>query len=278
MPNNQHHDDEPRQPDTSRYHVPNLERALVIIEHLARDARGAGISELAAALDLPKNSVFRILMTLHAHGWVDREEAGKTYRLGRKLLALGYAAVGEVNLVEKALARMRELRDETKETVLLGTMVGDEGVVLEQVPSPLPLKIMVEVGTRFRLHTAAPAKAMMAYMPDEQREALIRRQTYPRYTERTIGSADEMRRAVLEAQRVGYALDVAEHLEGIHCIAAAVLDRAGAPVAAIWVTGPSSRLPKAAFARVARVVVARAQQISQSLGWAPSMQQQEHKQ
>jgi len=251
---------------TARYHVPNLERALTIIEHLARETAGAGISELATRLSLPKNSVFRILMTLHAHHWVQRDEATKEFRLGRKLLALGYAAVGERNLVEVALDAMRALRDETKETVLVGTLVGDEGVVLEQCPSPLPIKFLVEVGTRFQIHTAAPGKAIVAFLPADQRDAMVRRLSYPRYNARTITSARAMQVALDEVRRTGFAVDRAEHIDGLHCVAAPILDRHGRPIAAIWATGPSSRLTEASFPQVARLVIAKAQHISQQMG------------
>ena len=67
-------------------------------------------------------------------------------------------------MVEKAIDVMRELRDDVNETVLLGTLVGTRGVILEQVLSTHPLKVMVDPGHNFALHTAAPAKAMLAYM------------------------------------------------------------------------------------------------------------------
>ncbi len=103
----------------------------------------------ARQLKLPRNSVFRIVSTLNAHGYLMRDEADKTFRLSRELLSPGYAAIDEHNLIEKSLDVMRQFRDEDDETVLIGTLVDNQGVVLEQVPSTQPMKILVRIGHHF---------------------------------------------------------------------------------------------------------------------------------
>ena len=173
-------------PEPGRYHVPNLDRALMILEFLAGQSQGWGVSEIARQLDIPKNSVFRIVSTLHAHGYLLRDDGVKTYSLGRKLLALGYAAVDEHNLMEKSLDALRDLRDATGETALIGTLGHGEGVVLEQMPSPHAVKVLVEIGHRFPLHTAAPAKAMLAFLPPSETEPIIDGIRFTRFTEKTI--------------------------------------------------------------------------------------------
>lgn len=110
----------------------------------------------AGELKLPRNRVFRIVSTLNAHGYLMRDEADKTFRLSRKLLSLGYAAIDEPNLIEKSLDVMRQFRDEVARIVLLGALVDNQRVVLEQVPSTQPVKVLVRIGHHFPLHTAAP--------------------------------------------------------------------------------------------------------------------------
>ena len=102
---------------------------MLILEFLAANPHGSGVSDIARELSLPKNSVFRIVSTLHAHGYLRRDESTKAFNLSRKLLSLGYAAVDENNLIEKSLDEMRRLRDETGETVLIGTLVQNAGIV-----------------------------------------------------------------------------------------------------------------------------------------------------
>lgn len=256
-------------PSKPRYHVPNLDRALRILEFLAEVPQGCGLSEIARRLQLPKNSVFRIVSTLFARGYLRRDPATKTFTLSRKLLTLGYAAVDEHNLVEKSLDQMRKLRDESEETTLIGTLADDQGIVLEQVPSKQHVKFLVDVGARFPLHTAAPGKAMLAFLAPDERRALLSQMRFTRFNERTITDRKRFEEFLAEVRATGYAVDRAEEIEGLHCVAAPIFDHRGRPLASIWVTGPSYRLRREDFARVSRLVIEKAQRISGRLGYVP---------
>jgi len=248
------------------YHVPNLERALRLLEYLA-DRPGAGVSRIAEDLGIPKNSAFRIAMTLLRRGYLGRDGATKGFFLSRKLLALGYAATDRHTVVENALDVMRELRDRTRETVLLGTLVGREGVVLEQVFGLHPFKFMVDAGTRFSLHTSAPGKALLAFLPEGEREEVLRGLRLVRYNPRSITTLPALRRELERVRRQGYAVDRAEEIEGCHCVGAPVLDARGWPAAALWVTGPANRMPASSFPSLGRLVGEGAGRISRRLGW-----------
>lgn len=251
---------------TARYHVPNLERALHIMEHMAVEGTPLGISAIAEALGYPKNSVFRIVTTLHAHGYLRRDNGSKQFTLGPKLLTLGYAAVQEGQLVERAVDVMREIRDQADETTMVGVIVDHEGIVLEHVPSNQQVKVVVAVGSRFPLHTAAPAKAILAYMNPTQRDAILNRITYPKMTATTLCSARAFAAELDATRERGYAVDNGEHNEGIRCVAAPVFRQGGEPVAAIWVTGPSFRISEEDFPRLGRIVAHGAQRVSRRLG------------
>lgn len=255
--------------DSERYHVPNLGRALLILEHLAKEARpsGAGVSEIAEQLDLPKNSVFRILTTLHAYGYIKRDETTKHYTLASKLLALGYAAVGEGGLVDRSLDILRQLRDDTDETAVIGIIDGHEGVILEQVVSEQQMRVNLAVGTRFPLHTAAPAKAYLAHVNDDHLERLLPLLPFTKYTETTITDADSFIDEIVEARRCGYGVDNGEHNPHVRCFGGAVLDHRSQPIGCIWVTGPSSRIPDERFESVGKAVAAAAARISRRFGY-----------
>lgn len=251
----------------SPYQVPNLERALLILEALSSSRSGLSLSELAVGLGVPKNSVFRITLTLVNHGYLHRDPVSKRFSLTRKLLALGFAALSESSLLEKAGDVMRSLRDATRETVLLGTLLDAEGIVLDQAPGTHSFKFHVDPGTRFRLHSSAPGKAILAFLPLPECEALLERMALTRYNERTLTTRPALLHSLEEVRKLGYALDRAEEYEGVHCVAAPVRDPAGYPVAAIWLTAPSSRLPGAALAQLGPSVSEHAARISQRLGY-----------
>lgn len=259
--------------DDDRYHVPSLVRALQILELLAKEPGVLGISEMASRLGLPKNSVFRITTTLVDHGYLHRDPVQKVFTLSHKLLALGYAAIDEANLVEKALKSMHQLCELTQETVLLGVLSGRHGIVVEQIPSPSAIKVMVEIGHQFPLHSSAPGKIFLAYMDQERRDSILDQMTFTRFTDRTITDRSAYLLELARVRETGYALDQGEEVDGIHCIAAPIRNRRGQAIASIWVTGPSTRLRKSSFEKVRRLVMEQARQISLQIGWTNNIQE-----
>jgi IclR family acetate operon transcriptional repressor len=252
----------------SRYRVPVLDRTLDVLETLADRPEGMTLTGLTEALRIPKNTVFRIATTLSLRGYVDRDDATKRYRVSRKLLAVSHAAIGATRLLEAAGPVLRALRDATGETALLGTLSGSRGIVLDQVPSSQPVKVVVEVGHAFPLHTAAPAKAILAFLPDEACRSLVADIRFTRHTARTVTSARALLRELAAVRKRGYAVDRREESEAYACAAAPVFDRAGDVVAAVWVSGPSDRVTTARLPALGRQVAAAAQTLSAALGHA----------
>jgi len=253
--------------EVDRYSVPNLERALSILELLSAAPSGMSLSELAAALAIPTNSVFRISRTLEDRGYLERHEASKRFFLTQKLLRLSCGpAAGERSLTECALEAMRALREETLETVLLGTLAGAEGVVLEQVAGRHPFRFCVDVGVRFPLHTAAPGKAMLAALPEQEAETILARMPFSHFNARTITDRAKFRLELERTRLNGYGVDEGEEREGAHCIGAVILNRQRRPAGAVWLTGPSSRVPASEFPRLGQLAQEAARQISAKLG------------
>ena len=93
------------------YHVPNLVRAIKIMELLAERSAGLTTAQITEMLHIPRNSVFRITSTLLEYGYLIRDEESKVFQLSKKLLSMGYAALSEESLIEKELEGMRQLRN-----------------------------------------------------------------------------------------------------------------------------------------------------------------------
>tara|TARA_R110002111_G_scaffold191869_2_gene258215 strand:+ start:28978 stop:29766 length:789 start_codon:yes stop_codon:yes gene_type:complete len=253
--------------NTEKYHVPNLDRALKILEYLADRLEGVTMSDVGVALEIPKNSSFRILNTLLAHGYVLRDDKTQKFRLSAKFLKLGSKGTGAEQLLENAFDVLRRLRDETGETTLVGRLIDREGVVLGQVGSNHPIKVFVELGTRFPLHVAAPAKVMLAFLPAAEQKVMLSQLTLKKYTERTITSLSKFKSEIQQARERGYAVDWGEEVEGINCVAAPIFDHSGYPIAAIWITGPETRLTHLKFEHLGSQVMQHASEISERMGY-----------
>lgn len=250
-----------------RYRVPILDRTLDLLELLTRLPGGMTLTTLTEALKMPKNSVFRIATTLTLRGYIERDEETKIYRAGCKLLGLGHAAVGGERLIQAAGPILQALRDATGETALLGTLAGNHGVVLDQIPSSHPVKVVVEIGHAFPLHTAAPAKAILAYWSPETQKAFVQKFQFTKKTRHTLTGVTAYLAELKRVETCGYALDRGEESETFACAAAPVFDHRGQPVAAIWISGPSDRLPPDALDNLGVRVRRFADQLSLRLGY-----------
>jgi len=250
----------------SRYKVPNLERALVIMEHLLEYPGGRTLTELTTDLELSKNSVFRIAMTLLDHGFLLRDDQ-KRFCLSKKLLMMGCRTIGEDRFIEHALDVMRECRDEVKESVFIGTLVGSEGVVIEQAPGLHSFKFTIDSGMRMPLHCAAPCKAMLAFLPENESKRLLKECAFERYNDNTITDRKIFTKELAEIRKCGYALDRAEQVCGAQCVSAPVFDSYGYPVAAIWMTGPADRVSEDLFESLGEVMRRYADKISRRMGY-----------
>ncbi|NBV85684.1 MAG: IclR family transcriptional regulator, partial [Verrucomicrobia bacterium] len=250
-----------------RYKVPILDRTLDLLEFLTQQPDGMTLTAMSEALQMPKNSVFRIATTLTLRGYTERDENSKSYRVTRKLLSLGHAAVGGERLILTAAPILGALRDATGETALLGTLAGNRGVVLDQVASSHPVKVVVEIGHAFPLHTAAPAKAMVAFLSAGAQAALVQQIEFVKHTRHTITSAAAFLKELKAVKSQGYALDRNEESETFACAAAPVFDHRGHPTASLWISGPSDRVTKDRLLKLAFQVKEFASQLSRKLGF-----------
>lgn len=244
--------------------APALARGLRVLELLADHPAGLNLVEIAARLGLPVNSTQRLGLTLCSLGYARRDPLSKRFLLTSKLLAVGGRGLGERGLVERAWDVMRELRDQVGETVLLGVLQGNEVICLEQVPARHPFKFMVDPGLRAPLYSNAPGKALWAFLPKAEREALLAQAPFAPRTSHTLVSRADLAHELAQVRQRGFATDREEDLEGCHCVAAPVFDHRGRPMAALWISGPAGRLPVSLFATLGPQVQAHAARLSQS--------------
>lgn len=258
---------EKEQKSYERYHIPNLERALEVFELLAKHTEGLTLSEISAATKYSKNSIFRIVCTLQDCGYVVKDKDGRKIMMSRKLAALGYAGFGESNIVEKSMDVIRSVRDEFGETAMLGTLLQDECVLIEQAPGKAAFKFLGEIGMRIKLHVSAPGKAILAYLSEEELEQRLANMRFTKFTDTTICCKRDFLKELKSVRECGYSVDKGEEIQGVNCIGAPVFNTHGYPVAAIWITGPASRVGADRFDIIGKRIRASADIISKRLGY-----------
>lgn len=245
--------------------APATERTLAILELLGRHRLGLTLSEIARQLGLPVNTVSRIAATLQSRGYLQRREDDKRFVLTHKLFDLARPHVREKSLVLCALDALKWLRDTTGETTQLLAPVNHKVTILEQCVSTQPIKVSSTIGLQVPMYSCAPGKAVLAALPSAELVSFFNSVTLKPFTATTRATRAALEADLAKIRRRGYATDLAEGLEGIHCAAAVVLDDYAYPVAAITVMAPAFRLKADRFPELGRACAKAAETIHRRL-------------
>jgi DNA-binding IclR family transcriptional regulator len=248
----------------SKYKVPNLERALIIIELLKEYPDGLTLTEIADKISAAPTSIFRIATTMVEKGYFSREEGTKKIRMSGKLFAVSSIGTCDKNISEIAAPYLRQLRNATKETSLLGVLLPNkaQGVAILEYPGLYPFKFLHDIGEPIILHVGAPGKALLAFLPPDEQDEFISKLNLKKYTETTIVDKRNFRKELELVRQQGYAAGLGEWMAEMHCVSAPILDRFGYPLAVVWITGPSSRMPLDKIPELAEHVKACARRVS----------------
>lgn len=249
------------------YSVPSLERGMAILELLARSPEGLGLVEIAEALDLPHNAVFRIGNALVQQGYLMREKQSKKFGLSRKLLTVGLGAVHEQNIVECSFDLLRAMRNELKEAAALAALLPEEGRggVLLALDHLYDYGIRIRIGYHFDLHCTAPGKALLAFLPDDERREIIGKMQFVPRTPHTIRSAEQLENTLATVRQSGYSVDHEEYAIDNYCVGAPVFNAFGYPIAVIWTSGMLHRAPSDGYEILGKRVMHYAAAISRRL-------------
>ncbi|MGH9768392.1 MAG: IclR family transcriptional regulator [Blastocatellia bacterium] len=251
----------------SPYQVQVLDRALGILDLLADESPELGPSEVSERTGLHKSTVHRLLQVLERHRLIEKKAQNGKYRLGLKLFELGSKAVAQLDLRERARSYLERLVIETGETAHICVLDGNQMLSIANVESPRTLRTPSTVGRRTPLHCTSVGKALLAFLPEDEQDELIKKLELTAYTRHTHTKPAQLKADLKLILQRGYAMDDEEIEEGLRCIGAPVMDYSGRVVAAMSIAGPAFRLTEARIPAVARSVVKAANELSIELGY-----------
>jgi DNA-binding IclR family transcriptional regulator len=237
--------------------------AFRVLEAVA-ESQPVGLSELARSVGLPKSTVQRVLLTLQEVGWLRPTETTPTrWQLTYRVMAVVGRAGGGESLRDIALPVMNELQLATTETIHLAAPDGDALVLVERLDTSHRLRAFLALGERIALHASATGLAYLsACSPDYVDEYLAG--PLPAQTSDTITDPHRLRVVINEIRERGYSMNVGGLSAGISALGAPIVGASGA-VAALSVSGPSSRVSPDRFAELGAQVRDAAARISRSL-------------
>tara|TARA_B100000212_G_scaffold337326_1_gene311974 strand:+ start:688 stop:1467 length:780 start_codon:yes stop_codon:yes gene_type:complete len=241
------------------------DRTLAIIEYLGGFRMGKSSSEIARALELPVNTVGRITETMTNRGWLYRREDDRRYVLTNRVADLTRPQVNDRSLTLCSWNALRDLRDRTGETTQLAVMTDRKCTTLEQCVSNQAIKVSGQVGMRVPAYSCAPGKSILTKLPEAELKDFLKAVTLRKFTSQTLATRGSLLKGLQETESLGYAVDLAEGLEGIHCVASVILDDYHYPVGAITIIAPAFRMPPERFEEMGKACIEHASQIRKKL-------------
>lgn len=235
-------------------YVRAVERALEILDCFAPGQLELSLTDLSKRINLAMSTTSRLVATLEKHNYLARRRDSQRYTLGPKVAQIGALGFSNVDIRKAALPFMQDLNRIYDEGVSLYVVQDTERICVERVESTRPLRRVINVGDRHLLTRGAAGRVLLAWLPEERRQALLG------------GDPFTTEEALAELRRSGYAVSLGEREEGVTSIAAPVQDARREVVAALAMSGPSVRFEGPGFDDKVAKVRKYAELISEALG------------
>lgn len=237
-----------------------VDRALDILILLYNNGEEIGISDISRELGFGKSSVHRTMATLEDKGFVHQNKDNGKYWLGTKLYAMGLLVGEKLSLAQLIAPYAKKLFDEFGEVVNVSILDIDTKdtyktiIILKEADESKVLSVNPNVGSSSDVHVSSVGKCLLAFSNDIDLDKLFNK-NLKKYTETTIVEKDKFVDELDKIRKQGYAIDNEEQEIGLFCIGAPILDKTGTAVAAISMSGPTSRMKRQDLdVKISRVV------------------------
>lgn len=217
-------------------------RAKEILDYIAQCRTAPTLKEISDGIGMTKPTVLKILTTLDVLGLVHRSNDGKTYQLGMELFRYGQKVAAEFDIRELAQGPLRELRDQTEETINLGVIAHHQVTLLKKFESPQSVNLKSQIGGSMTLYSSSMGKAMLATLTADQLDRYFEevgplQQIGPN----TITSPDQLRQDLQGVRERGYSIDNEENEPDVYCLGFSLVKN-GELYGAFSITTPKYRM------------------------------------
>ena len=236
----------------NQYILNSLDNALLLL-NLFFDYEELSTIDAAKLLGISRSTAFRFMVTLENRGFLTKT-SHSTYRLGLNMFSLGMLAYNRMELATLVHPYLLRIAEQTGETCHMAIL--DDGIhvmFIDRALGTSQLKMETVLGFRQIAHYTATGKAILAYQSEQFLNQYIKKSTFKKLTATSIENASELLHVIDTIKVDGYACDNEESESGLTCYAVPLLDTAGRPVAAISISGPTTRMEKNKMAHIKKL-------------------------
>lgn len=245
-----------------------VERALILLRYITDHEEGLSIREASRNLGYSPATVQKIISALHAQGFVVQDQLTERYHLGPEAIQLGLSALSRLDVRRAARPYLEDLNKETGETVFLAISRSNYAVYVDKVVSDQPIRMDAPLGDDRPLNCTAVGKVLLTGVADE--EIAQWNKYFARKTENSITDIEQLKIEIQSVRQRGWAQDHEEYAYGVVCIAAPVYNHEQKIIAALTVSGPSSRVGQNKEL-IVELIQQYAQAISREMGFSEQL-------
>lgn len=226
-----------------------------------------GVSEVAAAIDVPRSSAHALLSSLVDIGLLQCRSRGR-YRIGWRVVELNQTLQGTVDVRSCAAPTLQSLSETYNETTHLAIMDRYRVMYVDKVLGNQVINVAgARIGAHLDAHCSAVGKVLLAHCSSAEIERNITHKPLRRLTPSTITNPASLQAELRSVLRTGCAFDSGEAVAEVHCVAAPIRDELGVVIAALSMTAPATRFVPAQK-EYRRAVIAAAAEVSRTIAQA----------
>lgn len=223
------------------YRLSSVDHALELLL-LFRSRPALRVSEVADQLDVARSTAHRLLNMLVHRQFAVQDPATRAYRPGPRLVEIGLAAVGALDVRTRMRPYLAEIAARTGETCSLLVLEGDMVHFIDSIESQQTVRVGSRFDSRMPAHATSAGKAMLAVLSTDEVLASYPNEKLVAVTERTVATRTALLAELARVRAAGYAVNFEESETGLAAIGMAVLDTDGRPAAGVTVAGPMQRM------------------------------------
>lgn len=247
-----------------------LKKSLDMLELFGKNGLPLNVKELSQQIGLPESTVYRYISTLAQRDFIEYDPSFQKYRLGMKLIRLGYIATRQLEIHRVAYPIMEELARKSGETVLLTLRKGISAIVVEVVESSRGgIKLAMNRGDTLPLYSCALTRPLIAYLPGEEIDSILEASPPKRFTEHTISDLQEIKSELRKVRRQGYAYSDQEVTIGARGLGAPVFNYTGAVIGTLCLAGSLHHVTKTKIPQFLKILLKATEQCSLKMGFKP---------
>jgi IclR family KDG regulon transcriptional repressor len=221
--------------------INSVEKALLILLAFHKERTSWGVRELSTHLGFSPSTVQRILQTLKVHNFISQDHETRRYRLGKIYFSLLHILQNTYPIIQTSIPFLKRLLLNTRETVHLNIIDGNERVCIHALESSQPLKASMPLGSKSPLYAGASSKCLLAFTAETFQAQYLEEIDLSPVTGRTITSKDVLREELLRIRETGYATSLGERNPGLGSLSAPVLGYQGALLGSFSLAIPEIR-------------------------------------